>query len=58
MHSEVQSKVKQLMISTITGDFKAYDTTAENEDAFKNAQFNISTQNGSILTGNEQRYGR
>lgn len=59
MHSEVQFKVKHLMISTVTGDFKAYDATAEtaSEDSFENAQISFSAQIDSISTGNEQRDG-
>jgi polyisoprenoid-binding protein YceI len=59
MHSEVQFKVKHLMISTVTGDFKAYDATAEteSEDAFENAKISFSAQIDSISTGNEQRDG-
>ncbi|MBK9511125.1 MAG: YceI family protein [Cytophagaceae bacterium] len=59
MHSEVQFKVKHLMISTVTGDFKAYDATAETEgdDSFENAKISFSAQIDSISTGNEQRDG-
>jgi len=59
MHSEVQFKVKHLMISTVTGDFKAYDATAEtsDDDSFENAQISFSAQIDSISTGNEQRDG-
>ena len=59
MHSEVQFKVKHLMISTVTGDFKSYDATAEtaSEDSFENAQISFSAQIASISTGNEQRDG-
>jgi polyisoprenoid-binding protein YceI len=59
LHSEVQFKVKHLMISTVTGDFKAYDATAEtaSEDSFENAQISFSAQIDSISTGNEQRDG-
>jgi polyisoprenoid-binding protein YceI len=59
MHSEVQFKVKHLMISTVTGDFKTYDATAEtaSEDSFENAQISFSAQIASISTGNEQRDG-
>ena len=59
MHSEVQFKVKHLMISTVTGDFKAFDATAEtvSEDSFENAQISFSAQIASISTGNEQRDG-
>jgi polyisoprenoid-binding protein YceI len=59
LHSGVQFKVKHLMISTVTGDFKAYDATAEttSDDSFENAQISFSAQIDSISTGNEQRDG-
>ena len=59
MHSEVQFKVKHLMISTVTGDFKVYEATAETagEDSFENAHISFSAQIDSISTGNEQRDG-
>ncbi|MCP9755239.1 polyisoprenoid-binding protein [Lacihabitans sp. CCS-44] len=59
MHSEVQFKVKHLMISTVTGDFKAYDATVEtaDDDSFENAQISFTAQIDSISTGNEQRDG-
>lgn len=59
MHSEVQFKVKHLMISTVTGDFKVYDASAETagDDSFENAKISFSAQIDSISTGNEQRDG-
>ncbi|MFN8429020.1 MAG: YceI family protein [Spirosomataceae bacterium] len=59
LHSEVQFKVKHLMISTVTGDFKGYDATAETagDDSFENAKISFSAQIDSISTGNEQRDG-
>jgi polyisoprenoid-binding protein YceI len=59
MHSEVQFKVKHLMISTVTGDFKTYDATMEsdNEESFENAKISFTAQIDSINTGNEQRDG-
>ena len=58
-HSEILFKVKHLMISTVTGDFKTYDATAEtaSEDSLENAQISFSAQIASISTGNEQRDG-
>ncbi len=57
-HSEVQFKVKHLMISTVTGDFKSYEgeinTTGE---GFEGADIKFSAAIDSITTGNEQRDG-
>lgn len=56
-HSEVTFKVKHLMISTVTGKFKAFDGSLETEgEAFgklKNIAFKADVS--SIDTNNEQR---
>ncbi|MDB5196798.1 MAG: hypothetical protein JWP88_1169 [Flaviaesturariibacter sp.] len=56
-HSEVQFKVKHLMITTVTGYFKTFDVTVETEgDDFKKAgsvAFTASVD--SIDTNNQQR---
>ncbi|NBA85396.1 hypothetical protein GVN16_06460 [Emticicia sp. CRIBPO] len=58
LHSEVQFKVKHLMISTVTGDFKSYEgevnTTGE---GFEGADIKFSAAIDSITTGNDQRDG-
>lgn len=56
-HSEVQFKVKHLMISTVTGDFKEYEATAEtsSDDSFEGAAVSFSAKIDTISTGNEQR---
>lgn len=58
-HSEVQFKVKHLMISTVTGDFSEYEGTIETtqEDSFEGASASFTAQIASISTGNEQRDG-
>ena len=57
-HSEVQFKVKHLMISTVTGNFTQFDGGIEQEGAdFSNAKINFSANVASINTGNEQRDG-
>jgi len=58
-HSEVQFKVKHLMISTVTGDFSTYEGTIETtqEDSFEGAIATFSADIDSISTGNEQRDG-
>lgn len=55
-HSEIQFKVKHLVISTVTGQFKAFDASidAENED-FEGADIEFSADINSIDTRNEDR---
>lgn len=58
MHSEVQFKVKHLVISTVTGNFGKFEATAETDgDAFETATVSFSADVDSITTGNEQRDG-
>ena len=58
MHSEVQFKVKHLVISTVSGFFKSFegDLTTDNDD-FQNANINFSLDVNSIDTNQEQRDG-
>ena len=58
MHSEVQFKVKHLVISTVTGSFKVFEghLTTENDD-FKDADISFSLDVNSIDTNQEQRDG-
>ena len=57
-HSEVQFKVKHLMISTVTGHFKKFDAAVETKDEdFTTAKINFSADIDSITTNNEQRDG-
>ena len=58
MHSDVQFKVKHLMISTVTGSFSQYEGRVEMAgDDFADASISFSAQVDSISTGNEQRDG-
>lgn len=58
MHSEIQFKVKHLVISTVTGSFGSFDATMEVADGqFSSAKINFSADVNSISTGNEQRDG-
>jgi len=58
MHSEVQFKVKHLVISTVTGSFKKFEGTMETEnDDFTGANINISLDVNSIDTNQDQRDG-
>jgi polyisoprenoid-binding protein YceI len=57
-HSEIQFKVKHLMISKVTGHFQKFDATVETEgDNLSTAKVNFSAEVNSISTNNEQRDG-
>jgi polyisoprenoid-binding protein YceI len=58
MHSEVQFKVKHLVISTVTGFFKSFEGSleTENED-FTGADITFSLDVNSIDTNQDQRDG-
>jgi polyisoprenoid-binding protein YceI len=58
MHSEIKFRVKHLMISNVTGEFKTFDATikAQNED-FSDAKISFEADVNSISTGQEQRDG-
>ncbi|MFD2933999.1 YceI family protein [Spirosoma flavum] len=57
-HSEVQFKVKHLVISTVTGSFGQYEGHVETVgDDFDGAKISFSADISSISTGNEQRDG-
>lgn len=57
-HSEVQFKVKHLVISTVTGTFKVFGGEIEtsNED-FQDAKINFSVDTNSIDTNQADRNG-
>lgn len=58
MHSEITFKVKHLMISTVTGQFRKFNVTATTEsDDFSKAQVDAAIDVSSIDTNNEQRDG-
>ncbi len=55
-HSEVNFKVRHMMISTVTGRFEKFDGKIEAEDdSFRNAQFTFSAEVASINTNNKDR---
>ena len=57
-HSEVQFKVKHLMISTVTGSFTKFEASVETDgDDFATAKIKFSAEVNSITTNNEQRDG-
>jgi polyisoprenoid-binding protein YceI len=57
-HSEIEFKVKHLMISTLTGKFTSYTATMDHSaEDFSDAAITFSADINSINTGNEQRDG-
>lgn len=57
-HSEVQFKVKHLMITNVTGNFAEFNATATTEgEDFSTAQLEFSAPIESISTNNAQRDG-
>ncbi|MFN5318255.1 MAG: YceI family protein [Bacteroidia bacterium] len=57
-HSEIQFKVKHLMISTVTGNFHAFSANVETDgDDFSTANISFSADIDSISTGDAQRDG-
>lgn len=57
-HSELQFKVKHLMITTVTGHFGVLESEVTTEDNdFSTAKISFKADVDSINTGNEQRDG-
>lgn len=57
-HSEIQFKVKHLVISTVSGSFGEFSGSAVTpEDTFQNGEITINIDAASINTNNEQRDG-
>lgn len=57
-HSELQFKVKHLMITTVTGNIKSFSAELSSEgDDFANAEISFSGDINSIDTGNGDRDG-
>ena len=55
-HSELQFKVKHLMITTVTGSLKTFSATlASEDDDFEGANVSFEAEIGSIDTGNTDR---
>lgn len=58
LHSDIQFKVKHLMINTVTGQFKSFSTRVEMEDTnLETASIHFEADIDSIETNNEQRNG-
>lgn len=57
-HSDVQFKIKHLVISTVTGSFTKFSAEAETDgDNFEGGKVRFTADVNSINTGNEQRDG-
>ena len=55
-HSEIQFRIKHLMISTVTGQFNKFDAEVETENEdFATAKINFNADIDSISTNNTQR---
>lgn len=55
-HSELQFKVKHLMITTVTGSLKSLTASLTSEsDDFENAKVTFEAETASIDTGNKDR---
>ncbi|MCE7065080.1 YceI family protein [Dyadobacter sp. CY326] len=56
LHSEVQFKVKHLVISTVTGSFKSFSGSVRTEaDQFENAEIEFTIDVNSVDTGQPGR---
>jgi polyisoprenoid-binding protein YceI len=57
-HSEINFKVKHLMITNVTGNFTQFDATLESSAAdFSDAKISFEADVNSVSTNNEQRDG-
>ena len=55
-HSEINFKVKHLVVSTVTGHFNQFDAAIETDtEDFSDAKINFEAEVNSISTKNEQR---
>ncbi|NLE35148.1 MAG: YceI family protein, partial [Bacteroidales bacterium] len=55
-HSEIQFKVKHMMITTVTGSFKEFSSEVETEgEDFSTARIRFEAATASIFTNAEQR---
>ena len=56
LHSQVQFKVKHLVVTTVTGHFSKFDASMEaSKDDFTDAKITFEAEVNSVSTGNEQR---
>ncbi len=55
-HTQIQFKVKHLMITTITGGFSSFDASVETEgEDFMTAKISFTADTASVFTGNTDR---
>lgn len=55
-HSEINFKVKHLLVSTVTGHFSKFDASIEtNKEDFSDAKISFESDINSVNTKNEQR---
>lgn len=55
-HSEIEFRVKHMMISTVKGQFEDFDVQVENDgDDFQTAKVSVVIDTASITTKNQQR---
>ena len=55
VHSEIQFKVKHLVITTVTGRFNNFSGIILANENFENADISLEIHAASLSTGNEQR---
>ena len=56
MHSQVQAKIKHLMVTTVTAGFGKFDAVMEtSKDDFTDAKITFEADAASITSGNEHR---
>jgi polyisoprenoid-binding protein YceI len=56
VHTQIQFKVKHMMISTVTGSFNVYDATVETEEEdFMTAKISFKADVNSLSTGSADR---
>jgi polyisoprenoid-binding protein YceI len=56
-HSEVQFKIKHLVITTVTGSFNTFSGEVEASENFETLNTNFTAEVNSISTNSEQRDG-
>ena len=57
-HSEINFKIKHLMITNVSGSFTKFDGTMESDkDDYSDAKIHFEAETASITTHNEQRDG-
>jgi polyisoprenoid-binding protein YceI len=55
-HSEVQFKVKHMMITSVTGNFEKFDATIESDgEKFENAKISFTAEAASVNTNSTDR---